>query len=140
MQHKQLVTLQELRIGDRFSFKKSNEVWQVTNQTGNYTHINKFMPDGTPVYRYDQLKKNTMEAVFLRHTIPAPGDTCKLGQLKEGDRFYRLENVVIEYTVQKRPEGLPHYQVLSLTDFGEMMVDSTERTVVYVGCKKQEVV
>lgn len=140
MNFKQQVILQQLRIGDRFSYLKSSEVWQVTNQTPSYTHVNKFYPDGKPYFKYDILKKNTIKAVFLRHTRPLPGEICKLGDLAVGDRFFTRDNVVIEYTVQPKPSGLFIFQVLVVTDAGDNKVMSTDESVFYVGNKKAEVV
>jgi hypothetical protein len=91
-------TLGSLRIGDRFTFMRKKEtVWQVTGKTGKYVTINQFNPDGRQVLQFDELKTGTTPVIFMRHTIPMPGEECYVQDLKEGDVFYTLDNVTTEF-------------------------------------------
>lgn len=86
MQRNTITTLGELRVGDRFSFVKKNEVWQVTAIKKNTTCFNKF--DGKArLLKFDEEKRSTVQVFFLRHTIPVPGEECMIEDLKPGDIF-----------------------------------------------------
>ncbi len=104
MEHTTITTLGQLRKGDSFLFMKGDRktVRRVTvpvNQK-NMVAINIPIPGGW-FNRYDDMKRARTEVMFLRHTIPLPGEECFMEDLKPGDVFFRPEDIIHEYVVQE---------------------------------------
>lgn len=93
-------TLGELRTGDRFTFgKKRVDVWQVMSKTNTFVCVNQPGWNGDPIHKHDGWKGNKTEVVFLRHTIPEPGEQCLIRDLKPGNVFHLLTDVISEYVL-----------------------------------------
>jgi hypothetical protein len=90
-------TFSALSIGDRFHFPtdRARVVYQVTGQL----HYNQVMEDGRKTMMYDKPAQKDKEVIFLRHTLPQPGQPCRLYDLKQGDIFFFPDNVVLEYEI-----------------------------------------
>jgi hypothetical protein len=105
MERNTITTLGQLREGDRFTYPRRVDVWQVTGFLDSQCLINQFSPGGTKIHPYDSLKKKNTMVKFLRHTKPEPGEQCLLKDLKIGDVFYTGDDVITEYTVQGEAAG-----------------------------------
>lgn len=101
MQRNTVTTLGELRIGDRFHFLKRVDVWEITGKTRSHNSINLPGLNGVFINKYDDLKKSSTPVVFMRHTIPEPGEECIFSDLKYGDIFHLPDNVINEYIITK---------------------------------------
>lgn len=98
MKRNTLTTLGELRVGDRFRpGKKRVDVWEVTSKTKNYTCINQPGLNGVLIHKYDEQKSNKQQVIFMRHTKPEPGEECLLRDLKPGNVFHLLSDIISEY-------------------------------------------
>jgi hypothetical protein len=97
MQHRTVTTLKELRIGDVFHFPGKDEKYQVTYQSRTQTGINQPNGKGGLVNKYDSLKPNTKNVVFLRHTRPVPGEQCLFMDLYPGEAFHLPDDIISEY-------------------------------------------
>lgn len=99
MQPKTQTTLNQLRIGDAFTYigmlgQVRKEPWRVTarqDKKGKVA-VNQIATDRSFVYKYDELKKGTTKVMFLRHTQPLPGEECLLYDLQPGDQFKIPDN------------------------------------------------
>jgi len=102
MNQRTFTTLGELRIGDRFVFGPARvDVWQVVNQTQKHTEVNQYAKaTGRFIHKYDERKKKTTRVLFIRHTVPVPGEEFFMEDLKEGDVF-TLPQQSTQYTVAK---------------------------------------
>lgn len=106
MQRKTLTTLKELRIGDSFVFVKKDQPWRVmarADKSGKVA-INQVI-NYNPVHKYDELRKGNSQVIFLRHTIPVPGEECFIEDLVPGDVFHKTDDIIHEYVVVKRGEN-----------------------------------
>ena len=97
MQRRTLTRLSELRIGDIFHYPKQEEKFQVTDQTRGHTSINKPDFNGGYISKYDELVKNTKQVIFLRHTRPQSGERFYVQDLRYGDVFHTLNDIITEY-------------------------------------------
>lgn len=116
MQQKTMTTLNQLRIGDSFVFPRRTDVWRVmarADKKGRVA-INQIV-NGRAIFAYDELKKGSKEVMFLRHTIPVPGEECFIEDLKEGDRFHMTDDIIHEWEiVQVGPT--PQFVTIRRTD------------------------
>jgi hypothetical protein len=104
MNHKTLTTLGELRIGDSFVYKLNRQdVWRVMARADKNKRVavNQVF-NGEPLHKYDELKKGSTSVVFLRHTIPVPGEEIFIEDLKEGDVFHNLQDIIHEYVIEQK--------------------------------------
>lgn len=103
MQRKTLTTLNQLRKGDVFVFLKKDQPWRVTGRTDNNRQvtINQFI-NGNPIYKYDEMKSGSMQIIFMRHTIPLPGEECYVEDLQPGDVLHKTDDIINEYEVKER--------------------------------------
>jgi hypothetical protein len=104
MERKTMTTLGELRIGDSFTFLKRADVWNVTARADKKgkVAINQLDDNKKPLLKYDELKKASTEVLFLRHTIPVPGEECFICDLNEGDIFYKPDDIIHDFEMVKR--------------------------------------
>lgn len=111
MERKTLTTLGKLRIGDRFVFTSANQdkVYQVTSTPGGSKVYYNVVIGGVPQQKYDDSKSKLAPVLFLRHTLPEPGDQCFIEDLQEGDVYTKADNAVLEYTVLE--SGRAYYKV-----------------------------
>jgi len=103
MNRNTLTTLGALRVGDRFHYLKRVDVWQVTSQTRTHTSVNLPGLNGF-VHKFDELKKASTQVVFLRHTIPQPGEQCLLRDLNPGDVFHLKDDIISEYMLNEKAD------------------------------------
>lgn len=105
MNPKTPTTLGQLRIGDSFVYPKRVDPWRVTARAdkNGKVAVNQWNA-GTEkwIHKFDELKKQSTAVLFLRHTIPVPGEECMIDDLNPGDVFYRPDDVVHEYVMVKR--------------------------------------
>jgi hypothetical protein len=102
MERNTITTLGQLREGDRFTYPRRVDVWQVVGIVGKHVEINQFLPWGDPIHKYAQLKKGNVVVKFLRHTLPLPGEECLLTDLQENDVFYFPSDVIAEFIVVEK--------------------------------------
>lgn len=135
MQRKTLTTLNQLRIGDSFVFLKKDEAWRVTAREDKSGKVafNKFLEDGRQVLQYDELRKGKTPVVFLRHTIPLPGEECFILDLVPGDVFHKTDDVVHEYVVV---ESGHHFWKVRRLDMAATEFAGKIATVVFVRHKE----
>jgi hypothetical protein len=108
MEFKTQTTLNQLRIGDSFTYigmfgQKRTDPWRVmarADKSGKVA-VNQVV-EGKTVYKYDELKKGTTKVLFLRHTIPLPGEVCLLDDLQPGDQFKMPGDEFDTWVVEKR--------------------------------------
>jgi hypothetical protein len=103
MNHKTLTTLGQLRIGDSFVYKLNRQdIWRVIAKAdrSNRVAVNQIF-NGKPIHKYDELKRASTSVVFLRHTVPVQGEEIFIEDLKEGDVFHNLEDIIHEYVIEK---------------------------------------
>jgi hypothetical protein len=100
MQRKTHTTLDNLRIGDRFTYgSNKTDVWEVVQRFGNNTEVNQREAHGKWKMKFNIIKRSSTQVYFLRHTKPLNGDECFIEDLQEGDVFWKPDNVMIEYVV-----------------------------------------
>lgn len=99
MERRTRTTLDQLRIGDIFHFLQSEEKFQVTEQTRTHAHINKPDYNRGRVSIHDQVVRNEKWVIFLRHTRPEPGEKCIVQDLRPGEVFHTLTDVITEYVM-----------------------------------------
>lgn len=104
MQPKTLTTINQLRIGDSFVFPKRVDPWRVTARAdkNGRVAVNQWNA-GTEkfIHKFDELIKGSKQVIFLRHTVPVPGEECLVDDLQPGDIFFRPDDVVHEYVLVK---------------------------------------
>lgn len=94
--------LGELRKGDRFYFITDSKriAHQVTSdKAAARTSYNIVNANGSAKLPFDKQAPNDKPVIFLRHTIPVPGEECRLYDLQQGDIFFFPNNVVTEFIV-----------------------------------------
>lgn len=101
MERNTLTTLGQLRVGDRFRYNGRVDVWQVTAQLTSRTAVNIPGYSGF-LHKYDEMKKNTIQVIFMRHTIPLPGEQCLIKDLQVGDVFHLESNLIKEYQLEAK--------------------------------------
>lgn len=97
MEHRTRTYISSLRIGDIFHYPGKDEKHIVTGQGRNFTSVNKPSPDGGRKHKYDGQVTGTRRVIFLRHTVPQPGEACLLGDLKNGDIFHLSTDPISEF-------------------------------------------
>lgn len=115
MQPNTINTLGKLRAGDRFVFRGKTDPWQVIKIAGRNVFINQFEPDGTKVYKHDDVKKADVNVKFLRHTIPETGEIWQLKFLKVGAVFCQKDELDITKEYQVQENKYPHETVSCIT-------------------------
>jgi hypothetical protein len=115
MQSKTLTTLGSMRLGDSFVFQKRTDVWRVISRSvnGKWTFINQVM-NVKQIYKHDEQKRSSVVVMFLRHTIPVPGEEAFLEDLQPGDVFHQLEDVIHEWELVAK--GHDFYDVRRLDE------------------------
>jgi hypothetical protein len=144
MERNTITTLGQLRTGDRFTFVKKDEVWQVTGSTTTYVTINKFTSDGKKMIKFDEQRKRTMHVRFLRHTMPQPGEKCLIQELNLGDVFTTVDNIINEYFVrehfkdQATPDG--ECKAVKMDDCRAILYMPHGTTVIFIRSVGREVI
>jgi hypothetical protein len=135
MNHKTKTTLAHLRTGDRF-VKGHNEkkiqaatVWQLLSIGKKYATINVVTDAGHKMYDRDQLENISAKIIFIRHTIPLPGEETLLQNLSIGDVFKKTAGDVHEYILEKT--GHQFYEVRR-TDLAAHEMGGKLATVIFV--------
>lgn len=77
MEAKTATTLGELVIGDRFTYPKREDVWQVMEKTKTHAMVNQILPWGTKIHMFDEMKRNSIPVVFRRHSTDQIKNTSK---------------------------------------------------------------
>jgi hypothetical protein len=113
MQSKTLTPLGSLRLGDSFVFQKRTDVWRVISRSenGKWTFINQVM-NGKQIYKHDEQKRSSVVVMFLRHTVPVPGEESFLEDLQPGDVFHTTDDVIHEWELVEK--GHDFYDVRRL--------------------------
>lgn len=90
----------DLRTGDRFYFvtEAKRLAYQVT-RIGNKISYNIIEADGKALWPFDKQAAHDRPVIFLRHTVPAPGEECRLYDLQNGDVFCFVNDIVNEFIV-----------------------------------------
>jgi hypothetical protein len=135
MEQKTKTTIGALRNGDRFQIKAKGEVWQIISRGSKYAVINIVSEAGHKMYAQDQLKGNAVKVLFIRHTIPQPGESCFIQDLQPGDVFKKTDDNFFEYVVQET--GHQFYKVRR-TDMAAYEMAGKLATVIFIS-KKEEV-
>jgi hypothetical protein len=97
MKRNEITTLDALRVGDRFTYLKRVDAWQVVEKEKGKVAVNQFLPWGDKIHRHDDVKPGKIQVRFLRHTRPEPGEECNMIDLQLGDVFYFPDNIVKEF-------------------------------------------
>jgi hypothetical protein len=115
MQSKTLTTLGSLRLGDSFVFQRRTDAWRVISRSvdGKWTFINQII-NGRQVYKHDEQKRSHVVVMFLRHTLPVPGEEIFLEDLQPGDVFQQMDDVVHEWELISK--GHDFYDVRRLDE------------------------
>lgn len=104
MNPKTLTTLDQLRIGDSFVYRRRTDPWRVmamADKNGRVA-VNQIHPEKrTPLWRYDDLKKGKTKVLFIRHTHPVAGEEFFIDDLVAGDIFKREATDVHEWELMK---------------------------------------
>ena len=104
MNPKTTTTLAQLRLGDSFVFPKRQDPWRVmarADKSGRVAINQISTADRKPLWKHDELKRGKTEVLFLRHTIPVPGEECLVDDLSEGDLFHMPDEIIHEYQLVK---------------------------------------
>lgn len=90
-----------LRVGDRFYFvsDSAKKTYQLTEEKNFEKPSYNIVNNGEKAWPFDRRAANNRPVVFLRHTIPYPNEECMLYDLKDGDIFFFLGDVVTEYSI-----------------------------------------
>ena len=140
MERNTQTTLAELRVGDRFVFVGRVDKWQVTQQELKYSLINAPGLGGKLIYSHDKKEKNTKVVVFLRHTMPLPGEKCLLEDLKNGDTFYEDGIPEAHYSIMKSRDRLKYWQYMATNlQTGKLCFFDQGAEITFVG-RVQEVI
>jgi hypothetical protein len=102
MEPRTITTLDQLRIGDSFVYRKRLDPWRVmakADKSGRVA-VNQVV-NGKTSWKHDELIRGKKQVMFLRHTVPVAGEECLVDDLKEGDVFFRPEDVVHEFELVK---------------------------------------
>lgn len=112
MQSKTITTLDQLRIGDSFVYLKRQDPWRVTARAdkNGKVAVNQFncqsgVDPKNQLYRHDNLVKGSRQVMFLRHTIPVPGEECLICDLEPGDVFQIPGDTVHDYEIVHQSEA-----------------------------------
>jgi hypothetical protein len=102
MEAKTMTTAGELRIGDSFVYPRRTDPWRVValSDKNGRVAVNQVINGGNK-YRHDELIRAAKKVMFLRHTIPVPGEMCYMIDLVPGDVFHIPDDLVNEYQVEK---------------------------------------
>lgn len=137
MKTKTLTTLGELREGDRFTYLKRLDVWQVMTvlPRGKF-EVNQVDPvTKRQRFKYHDVKSANTQVVFLRHTRPKPQEECFIEDLKPGDVFFKPDDVVTEYVLLgklKEPADMYGLRKLHDKEGKDLMMTKGLTTVVFV--------
>jgi sortase (surface protein transpeptidase) len=114
MKHNEFTFFEKLSLGDRFYFPtdKAKVAYQVI-APGLYNQV---LDDGRKTLMHDKPAARDKPVIFLRHTLPQPGQPCRLHDLKKGDIFFFPDNVVLEYEITESSNT--HYVIRSVNDKG----------------------
>lgn len=138
MKRNSLATVGELQLGDRFYKKadKKKKIWELRKVWLNQMEC--IDPGIAPGHqeRHSKKFKNSTEVVFIRHTIPIPGEEIFIENLQVGDVFFRPEDVVNEYVVQEI--GHDFYKVRKCSEAAPIMAGRLS-TVIFVRHKGQAI-
>ena len=101
MERNTQTTLGQLRDGDRFYFSSDHKKvsWEVKEKAG-ATQV--LINNPNRPTRFPIPKNKNLAVVFLRHTVPVPGDECQVEELSPGAMFYFPDDVITEYIVSDR--------------------------------------
>ena len=103
MKRNEIAPLGNLRIGDRFHIQgdKTKSVHEVVSHKCKKPYVAYQYVSGQK-YLYHKKATAFTLVIFLRHTIPAPGEEWMLNDLQVGDVFYMFGDVITEYQVVSR--------------------------------------
>jgi hypothetical protein len=131
MKHNDFTFFEKLSLGDRFYFPsdKAKVAYQVV-APGLYNQV---LDGGRKALMHDKPAARDKPVIFLRHTLPQPGETCRLHDLKKGDIFFFPDNVVLEYEVTdaKGPAGEKQYFIRVVNTQG-VSFQKVDTEVVFV--------
>ncbi len=137
MDHKTLTTIGELRIGDSFVYKSTRtDVWRVmalADKKGRVA-VNQ-VHNGKPIHKYDELIRSKKTVMFLRHTIPVPGEDCFIEDLQPGDVFFQPDDIIHEWVIMET--GHDFYKVRRTDQAGPGYAGRLAK-VVFVKHKDEE--
>ena len=121
MKRNDIVQLKELREGDRFTYLKRVDPWQVMENAGAKVAVNQVLPWGKTIHRHNDVKPGHMQVRFLRHTRPEPGEECNMEDLQKGDVFFFPDHVAKEYkVVDKEGDQIKRLVIRDLTNSQEL--------------------
>jgi hypothetical protein len=127
----------ELRQGDRFYFAgdKKKIVYQVTTERlVNKSSYNIVDAEGKALWPFDKQSAHDKPVIFLRHTIPAPGEECRLYDLQQGDVFFFPDDFITEYLILKTDgsNARERYEIHALHESSNRLWQA-DTAVFYVG-------
>lgn len=102
MERNTMTTVDKLRIGDRFyrASDKNKTMWTKVEapvkKTFFQTYRHHARKDGD---KYAIDVRSDLQVVFMRHTIPLPGEEWLLNELRVGDVFFMPNDIITEYKV-----------------------------------------
>lgn len=100
MQRNTITELGKLHDGDRFTYLKRVDPWQVIATVGGKIAVNQInAATGERIHKYDDFKNPKTQVRFLRHTKPLPQEECNVGDLQPGDVFFENSNIILEWEV-----------------------------------------
>jgi len=100
MQRNTITELGKLHEGDRFTYLKRVDPWEVIDTKGTKVAVNQInAATGQRIHKYDDFKSPTIQVRFLRHTKPLPQEECNVGDLQPGDVFFEESNIILEWLV-----------------------------------------
>lgn len=142
MKRNTITPLGNLRTGDRFYFQgdKKKTVYQTTGAKLKkpYVAYTEF-PNATHPERWQKSARAYLFVCFLRHAVPAPGDECRLSELKTGDVFCFSNRIVDEYQVLKPGNDSYLAIIQEVNSSSHAVVESTDMQVIFIR-KAEEVV
>ena len=104
MQPKTQTTLNQLRIGDSYVYPKRQDPWRVmarADKNGRVAVNQISVSDRKPIFKHDELKKGSTTVIFLRHTVPVPGEAILIESLAVGDIFHTPDDIIHEWEVTR---------------------------------------
>lgn len=114
MERRSIQLLSRLREGDRFTFPKRLDVWEVMKpQVKGKVEVNQII-NGKQKFKFNEFKNGTTPVLFLRHTKPLEGEECFVEDLQEGDVFCKPNDIITEYVVLNK--GHEFYKVRKVLD------------------------
>ncbi|MFL5811411.1 MAG: hypothetical protein ACJ749_17945 [Flavisolibacter sp.] len=138
MERNTLTTLGLLRIGDRFTYPKRVDVWQVMSKTSNQVFVNQISPfKNATIHQYDEMKRASTQIKFIRHTKPLPGEEVLVKDLTEGDMFHFADEIEKDFVITKPEFEISYWMKWAVAEDGECRIVDDSGYVVFVGRKEE---